>query len=110
MLPTYLEKKDNADMLRRLFALGANGVEEATKAFEKNRLLALSAVGIFDHEMRHGILTLETQDLEQYLDYVETAFDLCFPDSAKLNGGYYHRSGLEQRMQQLAADKETKPS
>lgn len=110
MLPSYLEKKDNAEMLRRLFALGASGVEEANKAFEKNRLLALSAVGIFDYEMRHGEMTIETPDVDQYLDYIETAFDLCFPDSAKLNGGYYHRRGLEERMRQLAADKEAKAS
>lgn len=110
MLPTYFEKKDNADRLRLVFALGASGMDEANKAFEKDRLLALSALGIFDYEMRHGETNLETPEVNKMLDYVETTFDLCFPEAAKMDGGFYHRRGLEERMRKLASDKEANGS
>ena len=107
MFPTYFEKKNNADELRHVFALGASGVEEANKAFEKDRYLALSALGIFDYEMRHGEINLETPEVNQMLDYVERTFDLCFPEAATLNGGFYHRRGLETWMHRLAANNHT---
>lgn len=105
MLPTYFEKKNNADRLRHVFALGASGVDEANKAFEKNRYLALSALGIFDYGMRHGEIGLETPEVNKMLDYVERTFDLCFPEAAMLNGGFYHRRGLENWMHRQAANK-----
>lgn len=105
MLPTYFEKKNHADRLRQVFALGATGVDEANKAFEKDRYLALSALGIFDYEMRHGEISLETPEVNQMLDYVERTFDLCFPEAAMLDGGFYHRRGLESWMHRQAANK-----
>lgn len=110
MLPTYLEKKRNAETLRQIFALGASGVDEANKAFENDRYLALSALGWFDDAVRCGEISFETPEVNQMLDYIEVTFDLCFPDAAKLNGGFYHRRGLETWMHRLAADKNQKDS
>jgi hypothetical protein len=111
MVPTRYEANRNADTLRRLFTLGANGSDEAIKAFEKDRYLALSALGIYDYDMRHGDITFETPEVNQLLDYIETTYDLCFSPEAQIpDGAYYHRRGLESWMQKLAADKEAKAS
>jgi hypothetical protein len=111
MVPNYYEANFHANKLRHLFALGANGVEEANKAFEKDRLLALSALGIFDHDMRHGDITFETPEVNQLLDYVETTYDLCFsPEALVPDGAYWHRRGLESWMHRLAAKQNQKTS
>ena len=112
MLTTYKERDEHAQRLAKsLKQKGADGNETARQSFRENRWLAMFALGRFDAGIRRGDISPREYDCTPFLDFIETAYDLCFSPEAQLpNGAYYHRRSLEERMRQLAADTAAKAS
>jgi hypothetical protein len=111
MLPTYRERNEHAEKLAKSLKKGADGNEKAMQSFRESRWLAMFALGRFDARIRSGDISPGEYDCTSFLDFIETAYDLCFGPGAQVpNGAYYHRRGLEQWMHKLAADKEAKAS
>lgn len=109
MLPTYKERDEHTQRLAKLLKQGADGTELAHQSFQESRWLAMFALGRFDARIRSGDISPEEYDCTSFLDFIETAYDLCFSPEAQLpHGAYYHRRGLEAWMHKLAADKEAK--
>lgn len=106
MLPTYAERNEHAEHLTKLLKQGADGNDKARQSFRENRWLAMFALGRFDARIRSGDISPGEYDCKSFLDFIETTYDLCFSPEAQVpDGAYYHRRGLEQWMQKLAADK-----